>query len=59
MEVGERDGGGAEAEFYLLRETGAGDVGAGYGGVVGVEFEGDELAFGWECAGEADGAVAA
>ena len=40
-----------------MGEVGAGDVFAGDFGVGGVGFEGDELAGGWEGAGEPDGAV--
>ena len=59
VELGEGRECGAEAELDGVGEAGVGDVGEGYLGVLGVEFEGDELAAGWERAGEADGAVAA
>jgi hypothetical protein len=40
-------------------EACVGDVFGGYGGVMGLELEGDEAAVGRQGAGEADGAVAA
>jgi hypothetical protein len=59
MELGEGVERGAEAEFNGVSEAGMRDVGEGDLRVVGVEFESDELAAGWESAGEVDGAVAA
>ena len=59
LELGERVEGGADALLDERGETGSGDVGGGYFGVMRVYFEGDEFSLRRKGSCEPDGAVAA
>src|SRR3974390_2481373 len=59
MEPGKRLDAGTEAEFDFRGKAGRFEIGGGDLGVLGADFERDEMAVGGKGAGEPDGAVSA